>query len=120
MGISRALWRDTDIEQPDRLSPAGPAFDTGLSVKLSPLLRDVDRPEDAESVATHFPGLDFSRRHAELTRGRRCQPSEGIFDAAHTGMTTVSDLTRTGIDCETRCRSRSHAGPARRTWLTRS
>jgi hypothetical protein len=67
---------------------------------LSPLLRDVDRPEDAESVAMHIPGLDFLRRHAELTRGRRCQPSERIFDAAHSGVTTVRDLTRTGIDCE--------------------
>ena len=40
--------------------------DSGLSVKLLPPLRDVDRPEDARQVATHFPGLLFSRSYAEM------------------------------------------------------
>jgi glycosyltransferase A (GT-A) superfamily protein (DUF2064 family) len=75
-------------------------FDSGLSVKLLPPLRDVDRPDDAESVATHFPWLLFSRKYAELMSGRRRQPSDRLFDAAYAGMKTVSDLTRAGIDGE--------------------
>jgi rSAM/selenodomain-associated transferase 1 len=75
-------------------------FDSGLSVKLLPPLRDVDRPEDAESVAAQFPGLDFSRKYAELMSGRRRQSSDRLFDAAYTGITTVSNLGRAGIKDE--------------------
>jgi glycosyltransferase A (GT-A) superfamily protein (DUF2064 family)/SAM-dependent methyltransferase len=75
-------------------------FDSGLSVKLLPPLRDVDRPEDAESVATQFPGLVFSRTYAALMSGRRRQPSHRLFDAAYTGMTTVSNLRRARVDGE--------------------
>jgi glycosyltransferase A (GT-A) superfamily protein (DUF2064 family) len=39
----------------------------GLSVKLLPVLRDIDRPEDADLVATQFPELVFSRRYVKLT-----------------------------------------------------
>ena len=42
-------------------------FDAGLSVKLLPPLRDVDRPADAELVASQFPDLAFSRRYLQLT-----------------------------------------------------
>ena len=74
-------------------------FDLGLSVKLLPPLRDVDRPEDAEMVAAQFPGLLFSRRHAELTSRRPFQPSDRLFDAAYAGRTAVSKATWAG-DCE--------------------
>jgi glycosyltransferase A (GT-A) superfamily protein (DUF2064 family) len=73
-------------------------FDAGLSVKLLPPLRDVDRPEDAEMVATQFPGLIFSRRYAELTSRRPCQPSDRLFDAAYEGVITVSLPMPAGID----------------------
>jgi glycosyltransferase A (GT-A) superfamily protein (DUF2064 family) len=43
----------------------------GLSVKLLPVLRDIDRPEDADLVATEFPELVFSRRYAKLTSRHR-------------------------------------------------
>jgi glycosyltransferase A (GT-A) superfamily protein (DUF2064 family)/SAM-dependent methyltransferase len=54
----------------------------GLSVKLLPPLRDVDEPADAAYVADHFPGLEFSRRHAALTAGSR---PEMIFDRLYAG-----------------------------------
>jgi len=69
-------------------------FDFGLTVKLLPPLRDVDRPADAEEVARQFPGLAFSRRYAELMRCRPCQPSDRLFDAAYTGMSTASNSTK--------------------------
>ena len=75
-------------------------FDCGLSVKLLPPLRDVDRPDDAESVATQFPGLVFSRQYAGLMSRRRRQPSDRLFDAVYAGMTTVSNLSRAVIDGE--------------------
>ena len=44
----------------------------GFTVKLLPVLRDVDRAEDADLVATQFPELAFSRRYVKLTsHGRR-------------------------------------------------
>src|SRR6185436_11773484 len=75
-------------------------FDLGLSVKLLPPLRDVDRPADAELVATEFPGLIFSRRHAELTSAWPCQPGDRLFDAAYAGMTAVSKATQAQDDQE--------------------
>jgi glycosyltransferase A (GT-A) superfamily protein (DUF2064 family)/SAM-dependent methyltransferase len=75
-------------------------FDLGVSVKLLPPLRDVDRPADAELVATEFPGLIFSRRHAELTSAWPCQPGDRLFDAAYAGMMAVSKATQAGDDQE--------------------
>ena len=40
--------------------------DVGLSVKLLPPLRDVDRPEDVEQIAREFPGLLFSRTYQAM------------------------------------------------------
>ena len=40
--------------------------DIGLSVKLLPPLRDVDRPEDVEQVARQFPELLFSRSYQAM------------------------------------------------------
>jgi glycosyltransferase A (GT-A) superfamily protein (DUF2064 family)/SAM-dependent methyltransferase len=71
-------------------------FDLGLTVKLLPPLRDVDRPADAEEVARQFPRLAFSRRYAELLRCRPCQSSDRLFDAAYAGMTTASNSTQAG------------------------
>jgi SAM-dependent methyltransferase len=51
-------------------------------------------------VAAQFPGLDFSRKYAELMSGRRRQSSDRLFDAAYTGITTVSNLSRGGIEDE--------------------
>ena len=58
-------------------------INSGLSVKLLPPLRDVDRPEDADLVATQFPGLLFSRRYGEITSRRPLQTSDRLFDAAY-------------------------------------
>jgi hypothetical protein len=73
-------------------------FDAGLSVKLLPPLRDVDRPVDAEVVATQFPGLVFSRRYLQLTSSRPTQTSDRLFDAAYAGMITISDAAHADID----------------------
>jgi glycosyltransferase A (GT-A) superfamily protein (DUF2064 family) len=43
----------------------------GRLVKLLPPLRDIDEPTDAAYVADRYPGLEFSRRHAALTRASR-------------------------------------------------
>ena len=75
-------------------------FDSGLSVKLLPPLRDVDRPEDAEWVARQFPELVFSRTYAEIINARSCQPSDRLFDAAYAGMMTASNITPSGPDGE--------------------
>jgi glycosyltransferase A (GT-A) superfamily protein (DUF2064 family) len=75
-------------------------FDFGVSVKLLPPLRDVDRPEDAELVAMRFPGLVFSRRYTELLSRRPCQPSDRLFDAAYAGAATASHSTQTVIGVE--------------------
>ena len=75
-------------------------FDSGLSIKLLPPLRDVDRPEDAEQVARQFPGLVFSRTYVAITSRRPCQPSDRLFDAAYAGTTTASSTTPRGIDGE--------------------
>jgi glycosyltransferase A (GT-A) superfamily protein (DUF2064 family)/SAM-dependent methyltransferase len=68
-------------------------FDLGLSVKLLPPLRDVDRPMDAELVARQFPDLVFSRRYADLISRRSRQSSDRLFDAAYAGISTVSNST---------------------------
>jgi len=73
-------------------------FDLGLSVKLLPPLRDVDRPVDAELVATQFPRLSFSHRYLELISTRPNQSSDRLFDAAYAGMITVSSAAQPGID----------------------
>ena len=73
-------------------------FDAGLSVKLLPPLRDVDRSVDAELVATQFPGLVFSRRYLQLTSSRPTQTSDRLFDAAYAGMITISDAVHADID----------------------
>jgi glycosyltransferase A (GT-A) superfamily protein (DUF2064 family) len=49
----------------------------GRSVKLLPPLRDIDEPSDATYVADRYPGLEFSRCYAALTRVSR---PESIFD----------------------------------------
>lgn len=62
----------------------------GLSVRLLPPLRDVDRPTDAAAVAERYPWLTFSRRHRQLTGARAEQPAERLFDRAYVGgVTTV-------------------------------
>jgi glycosyltransferase A (GT-A) superfamily protein (DUF2064 family)/SAM-dependent methyltransferase len=54
----------------------------GRSVKLLPPLRDIDEPADAAYVADHFPGLEFSQRHAALTGAAR---PDLIFDHLYAG-----------------------------------
>jgi glycosyltransferase A (GT-A) superfamily protein (DUF2064 family) len=73
---------------------------SGLSVKLLPPLRDVDRPEDADLVATQFPGLLFSRRYSEITSRRPPQTSERFFDAAYGGTLVASNIAPVEIDSE--------------------
>jgi rSAM/selenodomain-associated transferase 1 len=73
---------------------------SGLSVKLLPPLRDVDRPEDADLVATQFPGLLFSRRYSEITSRRPPQTSERFFDAAYGGTLVASNIAPFEIDSE--------------------
>ena len=73
---------------------------SGLSVKLLPPLRDVDRPADADLVAAQFPGLLFSRRYGEITSRRPLQTSDRIFDAAYAGTLIASSITPAGIDSE--------------------
>jgi SAM-dependent methyltransferase len=75
-------------------------INSGLSVKLLPPLRDVDRPADADLVATQFPGLLFSRRYAEITSRRPLQTSDRFFDAAYAGTLIASNITPAGIDSE--------------------
>jgi glycosyltransferase A (GT-A) superfamily protein (DUF2064 family) len=75
-------------------------INSGLSVKLLPPLRDVDRPEDADLVATQFPGLLFSHRYSELTSRRPLQTSDRLFDAAYAGTLIASNSTPAGIDSE--------------------
>jgi rSAM/selenodomain-associated transferase 1 len=75
-------------------------INSGLSVKLLPPLRDVDRPADADLVATQFPGLLFSRRYAEITSRRPLQTSDRFFDAAYAGTLIASNITPVGIDSE--------------------
>jgi SAM-dependent methyltransferase len=60
----------------------------GQSVKLLPPLRDIDEPEDAAYVAERYPGLEFSRRHAALTRIPR---PDVIFDHLYTGSHVRTD-----------------------------
>jgi glycosyltransferase A (GT-A) superfamily protein (DUF2064 family) len=72
----------------------------GLSVKLLPPLRDVDRPADADLVAAQFPGLLFSRRYSEITSRRSLQTSDRFFDAAYAGTLIASNITPAGIDRE--------------------
>jgi glycosyltransferase A (GT-A) superfamily protein (DUF2064 family)/SAM-dependent methyltransferase len=60
----------------------------GRSVKLLPPLRDIDEPADAAYVADRYPGLEFSRRHAALTRASR---PELIFDHLYAGNPVRSD-----------------------------
>jgi SAM-dependent methyltransferase len=57
-------------------------------VKLLPPLRDIDEPADAAYVADRFPGLEFSHRHAALTRASR---PELIFDHMYAGSPVSSD-----------------------------
>lgn len=73
-------------------------FDLGLSVKLLPPLRDIDRPADAETVARQFPGLIFSRRYFELTSSRPSQSGDQLFDAAYAGMITTSETAHSRLD----------------------
>jgi glycosyltransferase A (GT-A) superfamily protein (DUF2064 family)/SAM-dependent methyltransferase len=75
-------------------------INSGLSVKLLPPLRDVDRPGDADLVATQFPGLLFSRRYAEITSRRPLQTSDRFFDAAYAGTLIASNITPAGVDSE--------------------
>ena len=75
-------------------------INSGLSVKLLPPLRDVDRPEDADLVATQFPGLLFSRRYGEITSRRPMQTSDRFFDAAYAGTLIASNIAPAGIDSE--------------------
>ncbi len=60
----------------------------GRSVKLLPPLRDIDEPADAAYVADRYPGLEFSRHYAALTRASR---PESIFDHLHAGSPVCSD-----------------------------
>jgi glycosyltransferase A (GT-A) superfamily protein (DUF2064 family) len=69
-------------------------FDLGLTVKLLPPLRDIDRPADAEEVARRFPRLAFSRRYADLLSRRISQPTDRLFDAAYAGMPAASNSTQ--------------------------
>jgi rSAM/selenodomain-associated transferase 1 len=75
-------------------------INSGLSVRLLPPLRDVDRPADADLVATQFPGLHFSRKYAEITSRRPLQTSDRFFDAAYAGTLITSNITPAGIDSE--------------------
>ena len=75
-------------------------INSGLGVKLLPPLRDVDRPEDADLVATQFPGLLFSRKYGEITSRRPLQTSDRLFDAAYAGTLIASNITPAGIDSE--------------------
>ena len=75
-------------------------INSGLSVKLLPPLRDVDRPEDADLVAMQFPGLRFSRRYEEITSRHPLQTSDRFFDAAYAGTLIASNITAAGIDSE--------------------
>jgi glycosyltransferase A (GT-A) superfamily protein (DUF2064 family)/SAM-dependent methyltransferase len=70
-------------------------FDLGMTVKLLTPLRDVDQPTDAEEVARQFPWLIFSRRYQALTGRRAYQPCDRLFDAAYTGISTISNATET-------------------------
>jgi SAM-dependent methyltransferase len=69
-------------------------FDFGLTVKLLPPLRDVDRPADAEEVARRFPRLAFSRRYADLMSRRTSQATDRLFDAAYAGLPAASNSTQ--------------------------
>jgi glycosyltransferase A (GT-A) superfamily protein (DUF2064 family)/SAM-dependent methyltransferase len=60
----------------------------GRSVKLLTPLRDIDEPADAAYVADRYPGLEFSRRYAALTRSSR---PESIFDHLYAGRPVRSD-----------------------------
>jgi glycosyltransferase A (GT-A) superfamily protein (DUF2064 family) len=60
----------------------------GRSVKLLPPLRDIDEPTDAAYVADRYPSLEFSRRHAALTRASR---PNLIFDHLYAGSPVHSD-----------------------------
>jgi glycosyltransferase A (GT-A) superfamily protein (DUF2064 family)/2-polyprenyl-3-methyl-5-hydroxy-6-metoxy-1,4-benzoquinol methylase len=60
----------------------------GRSVKLLLPLRDIDEPEDAAYIAARYPDLEFSRRHAALTRTSR---PELIFDHLYAGNSVRSD-----------------------------
>ena len=75
-------------------------INSGLSVKLLPPLRDVDRPEDADLVATQFPGLLFSRKYREITSRRPLQTSDRFFDAAYAGTLIASNIAPAGFDSE--------------------
>jgi glycosyltransferase A (GT-A) superfamily protein (DUF2064 family)/SAM-dependent methyltransferase len=75
-------------------------INSGLSVKLLHPLRDVDRPADADLVATQFPGLLFSRKYAEITSRRPLQTSDRFFDAAYAGTLIASNITPAGIDSD--------------------
>jgi hypothetical protein len=68
-------------------------FDLGLSVGLLPPRRDVDRPEDAEAVATTFPDLDFSRCWSRLLAARPVRGCAHLFDQVYAGQATVSSRT---------------------------
>jgi glycosyltransferase A (GT-A) superfamily protein (DUF2064 family)/SAM-dependent methyltransferase len=67
-------------------------LDSGLSIKLLPPLRDVDRPEDAELVAWQFPQLVFSERYTKIMSQRRYQPSDRLFDAAYADVVAANTL----------------------------
>jgi glycosyltransferase A (GT-A) superfamily protein (DUF2064 family)/SAM-dependent methyltransferase len=69
-------------------------FDFGLTVKLLPPLRDVDRPADAEEVARRFPRLAFSRRYADLMSRCTSQATDRLFDAAYAGLPAASNSTQ--------------------------
>ena len=75
-------------------------INSGLSVKLLPPLCDVDRPEDADLVATQFPGLLFSRKYREITSRRPLQTSDRFFDAAYAGTLIASNIAPAGFDSE--------------------
>lgn len=74
----------------------------GLSVRLLPPLRDVDRPTDAAAVAERYPWLTFSRRHHQLIGNRVEQPVDRLFDRAYAGgATTVgSGAASLGLDVD--------------------
>lgn len=72
----------------------------GLSVRLLPPLRDVDRPVDAAAVAERYPWLAFSRRHRQLTSTRAEQPADRLFDRAYGGGATTVRSGAASLDLD--------------------
>ena len=57
----------------------------GLSIRLLPPLRDVDRPADVEKISYQHPSLRIAQRYAEIISRRRRQPVDRVFDQVYRG-----------------------------------